>query len=164
VWQQIEREGHRPWIGWLSWAGAFAAACVLIAVVVLPRTSGEGERDGGPQRVKIVRSESKMRSETALIGDRAQIGVLAAEEARIYHADQLLFRCSAAVVAAAPSVPGCVRDGDGFRAELTFTRPGDYQVVILPAGRAEPKGSLDRDLAALAVGGGQYELHRIAVR
>jgi hypothetical protein len=36
--------------------------------------------------------------------------------------------------------------------------------VILPAGSAEPKGSLDRDLAALAVGGGKYESHKIAVR
>jgi hypothetical protein len=164
VWQQIKREGRRPSMGWLSWAGAFATACVLIALVVRPRLGGDGGPGDEPPRVEIVKSKIEVRRlASAGVGDGARIRLRAAEEARIYHADLLLLRCSEAMVGSAAPVPGCARDGDGVRVELVLTRPGDYQVVILPVGSAEPKGSLDRDLAALAVGG-RYELHKIAVR
>ena len=149
----------RPAAPWYAWAGAFAAAC-LLAVVAVPRLRGGDPVDGERPRIEIVPSEIAMRSTSAGIGDRVRIRVRATDEARIYRGDQLKLRCTAN----APKTAECVREDGGLRAEYVLALPGEYRLVIVPAGVAEPAGSFDSDLAAITAGGSSYELRELAVR
>lgn len=164
VWQKIAEE-RRPWwtSPWLGWGTALAAAGVLALVVT---TQGLFHRDqddlgdgGARPRIEIVSTEIAMRSTSAGIGDRVKIWVHAWQEVRIYRAERLLLRCTAAATA-----PGCTSTEGGVLADHVFTLPGDYQLVIIPTGIAEPAGSLDRDLAAITAGGGTYQLRELPVR
>jgi hypothetical protein len=164
VWQKIAEEGPPWWMSpWLGWGTALAAAGVLALVVttqgLFHRDEGELADGGARPRIEIVSTEIAMRSTSAGIGDRVKIWVHAWQEARVYRAERLLLRCTAAAAA-----PGCTSTGGGVLAEHVFTLPGDYQVVIIRAGIAEPAGSLDRDLAAITAGGGTYQLRELPVR
>lgn len=164
VWQQIAEEA-RPWWAspWLGWGTALAAAAVLALVVttqgLFHRDQGKLGDDGARPRFEIVSTPVAMRSTSAGIGDRVKIWVHAWQEARIYRAERLLLRCTAAA-----AQPGCTSAESGVLAEHAFTLPGDYQLVIVPTGIAEPAGSLDRDLAAITAGGGTYQLRELPVR
>jgi hypothetical protein len=156
VWRAIE--DPQP-TRWYAWAGALAAAC-LVAVVAVPRLRG-GEVDGGERpQIEIVPSEIAMRSTAAGIGDRVRMRVRATDEARVYRGERLILRCTAD----APKTAECVRDGGGLRAEHVLALPGEYRLVVLPGGVAEPAGSFDRDLAAITTGGASYSLRELTVR
>jgi hypothetical protein len=145
---------------WAPWATALAAAGAL-AVRVVPGGGGVvAERDVRP-RIDIVPSEVAMRSTSHGIGDRVRMWVGPTQEARVYRAEKLVLRCTAATAAA---TPGCARDDGGLVAEYRLELPGDYQLVISPAGLAEPGGAMDPDLAAITAAGGTYQLRDVAVR
>jgi hypothetical protein len=126
-------------------------------------------------RFEIVPSEIARRSTSAGLGDRVRIRVRANQEARIYRAERLILRCTAATTA----TEGCTRDRGGVLAEHTLTLTGDYQLLIVPAGIADPAvpqsvlvsappaerpPSLDADLAAILRGGATYQRRDIEVR
>jgi hypothetical protein len=154
VWRVIEAPRFP-----FAWAGALAAACA-IALLVLPLLRGGEPADGERPRIEIVPSEIAMRSTSAGIGDRVRIRIRSTDEARIYRGERLILRCTAEAVKTAE----CAPDGGGLRAEHVLALPGDYRLVILPAGIAAPAGSFDRDLAAITTGGASYELRELAVR
>ncbi|HWO26609.1 MAG TPA: hypothetical protein VNO30_48100 [Kofleriaceae bacterium] len=150
---------EKPSAPWYAWAGALAAAC-LVAVVAVPRLRGGEPADTERPRIEIVPSEIAMRSTAAGIGDRVRVRVRATDEARIYRGDRLLLRCTADT----PKTAECAREDGGLRAEHVLALPGEYRLVIMPAGIAEPAGSFDRDLAAITAGGSSYEMRELAVR
>lgn len=163
VWRRIAVENDevakRP--VWIPWAGALAAAAVLALVVwtqVGQRGAGGGGREPG---FEIIPSELAMRSTSAGIGDRVRIRVRATQEARIYRAEKLLLRCTAA---AAAETPGCSRDGGDVLAEHALALPGDYQLVIAPAGIAGSSGSLEGDLATITAAHGKLQVRELTVR
>ena len=161
VWKRIDGEDARPRT-WVPWTTALAAAAALV-VFVSTRRDGPDDPDDEvvhdvQPRIEIVPSEIARRSTSAGIGDRVRIWVRANQEARIYRAEKLIVRCAPATT----STPGCSRDGGGVKAEHTLAFPGDYQLVIAPAGEA-PAGSLDGDLAAITASGGTYQLRALAV-
>jgi hypothetical protein len=155
VWKEIERRPTYPFV----WAGTLAAACAL-ALLVLPLLPGGKPAGDERPRIEIVPSEIAMRSTSAGIGDRVRIQIRSTDEARIYRGERLILRCTAQAVKTAE----CASDGGGLRAEHVLALPGDYRLVIFPAGIAEPAGSFDRDLAAITTGGASYELRELAVR
>jgi hypothetical protein len=168
VWRRIAALKERrpapakpnPWMTWVPLATALAAAGTL-TVRVVPWSGGVvANRDVRP-RIEIVPSEVAMRSTSHVIGDRVRMWVGPAQEARIYRTEELVLRCTEATAGA---TPGCTRDGGGLVVEYRLELPGDYQLVIAPAGIAEPGGGMDRDLAAIAAARGTYELHSFAVR
>jgi hypothetical protein len=158
VWRGIADGDARttPWFKqpWVAWASTAAAVCMLIAFVSsqwLPgRDEGEVAGDGRQPSFEIIPSAVAMRTTSAVIGDRVRIWVRATQEARIYRAEELLLRCTAATGAPATGAPatgatatatgatamgaGCSRDGGGVVAEHVFQLAGNYQLVIAPAG------------------------------
>lgn len=160
VWRQIAND-EAPQRTWGPWAGALAAAAALLLFVwtqgLLARDTAPGEAADRP-RYEIIPSKTVVRSGSLSLGDRVRFSVGVGHEARIYRAEALVLRCTAAA-------PGCARSGHGLTAELTFDRPGDYKLISIPAGLAEPAGTLDADLAAITTAGGAYQiLSQLTVR
>jgi hypothetical protein len=161
VWRRIAELDAPRHPTWIPWAGALAAAAVLVLIVWTqagPHGAGGGEREPG---FEIIPSELAMRSTSAGIGDRVRIRVRATQEARIYRAEKLLLRCTAPAAAA---TPGCSRDGGDVLAEFALALPGDYQLVIAPAGIGEPAGSLEADMAAITAAHGKFQVRELTVR
>jgi hypothetical protein len=173
VWRRIaRREASRArrsyWLG-----GALAAAGLLAAIgLYLARqppasVAGEPVRVAGARpRIEIVSSPTAMRStpstgtvSSARVGDRVRISVGPGSEVRIYRADRLVLRCPAWQTS-----PGCAPDPVGLVADAVLTAAGDYQVVTITSVNVDPAGVLDRDLAAVVDGGGDYRLTDLSVR
>jgi hypothetical protein len=179
VWRRIaRREASRArrsyWLG-----GALAVAGLLAAIgLYLARqpqfqppapvsVAGEPVRVAGARpRIEIVSSPTAMRSahstgtvSSARVGDRVRIWVGPGSEVRIYRADRLVLRCPAWQTS-----PGCTPDAVGLVADAVLTAAGDYQLVTITSVNVDPAGVLDRDLAAVVDGGGDYRLTDLSVR
>ena len=76
-----------------------------------------------------------------------------------YGADRLVLRCPAWQTS-----PGCTPDAVGLVADVVLTAAGDYQLVTITSVNVDPAGVLDRDLAAVVDGGGDYRLTDLSVR
>lgn len=171
VWRRIaRRETSRArrsyWLG-----GGFAAACAL-AVLCLYLTHGAqrpggwlaGSHDGPDGAgarpwIEIVSSRAPLRSSSARVGDRVRISVRPGCEVRIYRADRLVLRCPAWQTS-----PGCTPDAQGLVADTALTTAGEYQLVTISSATVDPAGTLDKDLAAVVVAGGDYKLTDLSVR
>jgi len=176
VWRRIARQEtsrarRSYWLG-----GALAAAGLLAAIgLYLTRdqpagwTAEHADRStgsGARPRIEIVSSPTAMRSTpgtgtvaSARVGDRVRISVGPGSEVRIYRADRLVLRCPAWQTS-----PGCTPDAVGLVADAVLTAAGDYQLVTITSVNVDPAGVLDRDLAAVVDGGGDYRLTDLSVR
>lgn len=101
----------------------------------------------------------RMRSISAWVGDRVRITVAPGQEVRVYCADRLVLRCPEKRTA-----PGCVPDAQGMVAETELATSGECQLVVISSATAEPAGTLDRDLAAVVLAGGEYKVTELIVR
>lgn len=175
VWRRIAREEtsrarRSYWLG-----GALAAAGVLAAIGLylmrdppagVPEVAERSTSSGARPRIEIVSSPAVMRSppsmgiaSTARVGDRVRISVGPGSEVRIYRADRLVLRCPAWQTS-----PGCTPDALGMVADAVLVAAGDYQLVTITSVNVDPAGVLDRDLAAVVDGGGDYRLTDLSVR
>ena len=167
VWGRIAREDASKvrrsyWIAGGLVAGLAAAVVALVLFRVRP--FGEaGERVArnahDRPRIEIVTGPIARRSTSARVGDSVRISVGRGQEARVYRAGHLQLRC----VANRPS-DGCVPDDQGMVAETTLATAGEYQLVIIRSATADPKGMLDRDLAAVVSAGGDHDITELSVR
>jgi len=175
VWRQIAREDARPsWMAklrrwWWSLGGVLAAACALIALWRANAPDPPGDRaaldgmllpaDNELPRVEIISGPVAMRSTAARVGDRVRISARAGDDVRVYRAEQLVMRCTAAKPSA-----GCVRTARGIVAETALATAGEYQLVMIRSVAAEPQGALSADIAAVARAGGDYEIRELSIR
>ena len=145
VWQAIERGAPRraaPW--WIS--GGVVAAAALVLVLWWVR-GDRAQPETRPQtEIEIISGHTAMRSKSARVGDSIRVNAAVGEEVRLYRADRLVTQC-----ASSPC-------------ETELAVAGEYEVVILTARAPAPTGSLDRDLAAVVSGGGQYRMTELSVR
>ena len=166
VWSRIARaetsrvrRSHRV-------GGGLAAACAVAVVCVFLTRRPAGDQlaqlAAEPQprpRIEIVSGRLAMRSTSARVGDRVRIAVLPGGAVRLYRAGQLVLRCPAWRRA-----PGCAPDLLGLVADAELATAGDYQIALITSITAEPRGSLDRDLAAVVAAGGTYRTIDLSVR
>ena len=170
VWQQIAREeqrGHAP----RSWVlgGAIAAACVVVVLLfALKPWSGSQGDAAYVTTVMVEKGPIAMRGD-AQIGDIVRTLVSPTDEVRIYRGSELVFRCSRLL-----AKPACTQDARGSVASYTLEAAGEYKVIVISFARAlepvksvkpiraptEPRGSFDRDLAAIVEANVTYRVER----
>jgi len=122
-----------------------------------PRSATLG--DGRP-RLEIIKGKVPVRGAvSAAVHDRILYAVPPRSEVRMYRADRLVLRCPPAQAS-----PGCTPDAAGLIAEAELATAGEYQLVVISSGAAEPRGTLDGDLAAVVAAGGDYKVTELSVR
>jgi hypothetical protein len=156
VWSRIARlelrRARRRWV----LAGS-ATACAAIAMYLM---IGDRDRlDETRPRIEVVPGEVAMRSASPRVGDRVRIAVKPTAEVRVYRAARLVLRCPAG-----SNAGGCVSDARGMVAEAQLSAPGEYQLVVITSATSGPVGTLGRDLEAIDVAGGQYQITELTVR
>lgn len=162
VWSQIASEQTRRARRSYAIGGALVAACAIAMIWLFAIRPGGNvaAHDPSPRPwLEIVSGRIAMRSTSAHVGDRVRIAVRPGGEVRLYRANRLVLRCPAWRRA-----PGCVPDMLGLVADAELATAGDYQIVVIPLVTAEPTGSLDGDLAAVVVAGGEYKQTELSVR
>jgi hypothetical protein len=176
VWRQIARDamasaGRAGVRGWRwSLGGAFAAACAALWLVVRPPGEPAGLVADDDQvahldsadklpRIEIISGPVAKRSASARAGDRVRISARLGDDVRVYRADRLVMRCTAAM-----RTDDCGRSDRGIVAETALRTSGEYQLVVIKTRSVEPVGSLDSDLAAVRAAGGDYDLKELSIR
>jgi hypothetical protein len=168
VWQRIDREpAPRPW----RWRWHFEGALIVACAVALWIGLGHPHREDGtvaseegtvasdvPPRIEIFHGDEAMRSRTTVIGDHLQITVGETSDVWIYHGGQLLQACRARHAS-----NGCAPDLRGTFVDVELSSSGTYDVIITKMPVAPPRGTLDKDRAALESARVPYEEHQIPV-
>jgi hypothetical protein len=176
VWRQIAQDSMAParWAGIRRWSwsvgGALAAACAVLVWLAIPPQAELSIPAGNDQvaylesadtlpRIEIISGPVAKRSTSARVGDRVRISARLRDDIRVYRADRLVMRCTAAAPAA-----DCRRDAQGIVAETALATAGEYQLVVIKSPRIEPAGSLATDLAAVVAAGDFYDLKELSIR
>jgi hypothetical protein len=153
VWAQIAREQTPSRRAWFL-GGAVVAAVVMIVVIF---GWGRWREPAAPKYAfdfKVVKGTG-FRGDDARVGDRLRVQLHPTDEIRIYRGAELMFRCGDTVIAT-----GCTHDARGSIGVFELATAGEYTVVLATKPVVEPKGSLDRDLAAIVTAGGKYRIER----
>lgn len=145
VWRRIDGgDAHRAWRWRWPLAGALTVACVMALWIGLGRTRPDDVR---PRREIVAGAEAK-RSEPELEfadrNDHLRVTVGESSEVWIYRGEDLMLRCRAREVS-----DRCAPDSHGMIVEMVLSSSGEYQVIVVDAPVAMPRGLLDKDLAAL---------------
>lgn len=150
VWQRIERERSHAARRW-SWQldSALVLACSVAFCIGLRRPRPDEKH----AEVEIVRNAAVMRATDPHVGDHLRVMARPGADVWIYRAERLVLQCRAGQLS-----ESCAVDSGGMIVEIELSTPATYHVIVVDNMASRPRGTLDKDRAALESAGVDYKL------